>query len=131
MESLESRTESKKSELWDYEAQIKSTKKELVKLTGQIEFHQGTLKSLITQQEAKRKEIELAKKELKFIESDLSTVRNKEDSKKVVQAASAMIAEMNAKIQPLQKELQTVYEALDRERNENQKLKKRLDEYKE
>ena len=64
----------------------------------------------------KRKDVETHVKELKFIQNEMVDVGNKERSTKVVDAASAVVASMNQKLQITLKELNEVKEALENER---------------
>jgi len=76
----------------------------------------------------KKQEIEAAKKELKLLENDLSSAGRGGASKNVIEAASAVVASTNAKLQKAQKEIEVLKQAIERERNEHLKTKKHLDE---
>jgi chromosome segregation ATPase len=64
----------------------------------------------------KRKDVQTHVKELKFIQNEMIDTGNKERSTKVVDAASAVVASMNQKLQITLKELNEVKEALENER---------------
>ena len=64
----------------------------------------------------KRKDVQTHVKELKFIQNEMIDTGNKERSTKVVDAASAVVASMNQKLQTTLTELNAVKKALENER---------------
>jgi chromosome segregation ATPase len=64
----------------------------------------------------KRKELESGFKELKFIKDEISKSNKSEGSDKIVDAASAVVASMNRKLQTTLTELNAVKKALENER---------------
>ena len=55
------------------------------------------IESLNTQLETKKNEILLSKKELEFIETELSTIGRNYDTRKIIEAAGAIAASINVK----------------------------------
>ena len=64
----------------------------------------------------KRKELESAFRELKFIKDEMAKSSKSEGSDKIVDAASAVVASMNQKLQTTLTELNAVKKALENER---------------
>jgi len=120
--------------------EISRTKKELSEIKEKIDVYNKELESIKIQAdsspqlnsmksekkkmenqiEQKRNELEYAKKELKVVENQKSTsvMRGKPDQ--VVEAASAVVASMNQKLQITLKELNAVKQALDTERKRHE-----------
>ena len=69
----------------------------------------------------KRKELESGFMELKFIKDEMAKSNKNEGSDKIVDAASAVVASMNQKLQSTIAELNAVKEALERERAQQNK----------
>jgi len=61
----------------------------------------------------KRKELESGFRELKFIKDEMTKSSKSEGSDKIVDAASAVVASMNQKLQPTLTELNAVKKALE------------------
>ena len=72
----------------------------------------------------------LIKKNNEKIPTSKKLSNQKNDSKSVVQAASAVIATMHTKLTKAEKELETMVKLLEEEREEHQKTKKELDNLK-
>lgn len=72
----------------------------------------------------------MAKREIQFIEKELSGLSNKKESKNVIEAASAVVASMNDKLRAAQKELDVIKRVLEKERKEHQETKRELEELK-
>jgi len=79
----------------------------------------------------KRKEVESAIKELKFIESEMSkignykqteVIANNQSNTNIVDAASAVVSSLNKKLQITQKELEMVKKNLDIVRKQKKKI---------
>jgi len=70
---------------------------------------------------------ELIKKNNEKMATSKKLSNQKNDSKSVVQAASAVIATMHTKLTTAEKELETMVNLLEEERKEHQKTKKELD----
>ncbi len=70
---------------------------------------------------------ELIKKNNEKVPTSKKLSNQKNDSKRVVQAASAVIASMHTKLTKAEKELETMVKLLEEERKEHQKTKKELD----
>ena len=66
----------------------------------------------------KRKELESGFRELKFIKDEMSKSSKSEGSDKIVDAASAVVASMNQKLQTTLTELNAVKKALENERGQ-------------
>lgn len=120
--------------------EINRAKKELSETKEKIEVYSKELESIKIQSDSspqlnsmklekkkleneigqKRNELESAKKELKTVENQKSTsvMRGKPDQ--VVEAASAVVASMNQKLQITLKELNAVKQALDTERKRHE-----------
>ena len=64
----------------------------------------------------KRKELESGFRELKFIKDEMAKSGQKEGTDKIVDAASAVVASMNQKLQTTITELNAVKSALEKER---------------
>lgn len=64
----------------------------------------------------KRKELESGFRELKFIKDEMAKSTKKEGTGKIVDAASAVVASMNQKLQTTMTELEAVRNALEKER---------------
>ena len=116
--------------------EVTNSKKELSEIRGEIKKYNNELELVKTKTEntpqlislkeekkkledeivQKRKDVETHVKELKFIQNEMVDVGNKERSTKVVDAASAVVASMNQKLQITLKELNEVKEALENER---------------
>ena len=69
----------------------------------------------------KRKELEAGFRELKFIKDEMTKSSKNEGSDKIVDAASAVVASMNQKLQTTMTELKAVKEALEKERAQRNK----------
>ena len=69
----------------------------------------------------KRKELEAGFRELKFIKDEMAKSGKNEGSDKIVDAASAVVASMNQKLQTTITELNAVKQALEKERAERNK----------
>ena len=120
--------------------EINRAKKELSEIKEKIDVYNKELESIKIQADSspqlnnmksekkkmenqivqKRNELEYAKKELKVVENQKSTsvMRGKPDQ--VVEAASAVVASMNQKLQITLKELNAVKQALDTERKRHE-----------
>ena len=120
--------------------EINRAKKELSEIKEKIEMYNKELESIKIQSDnspqlnsmksekkkleneigQKRNELESAKKELKTVENQKSTsvMRGKPDQ--VIEAASAVVASMNQKLQTTLKELNAVKQALDTERKRHE-----------
>ena len=81
------------------------------------------------QREAKTKEVMLAKKELEFIEKELSNI-GKYESTKIVEAAGSVVASINAKYELIKKELETIRMAHTRLKAEYENAKTELESFK-
>ena len=64
----------------------------------------------------KRKELESGFRELRFIKDEMAKSGKKEGADKIVDAASAVVASMNQKLQTTMIELDSVKKALEKER---------------
>ena len=69
----------------------------------------------------KRKELESGFRELKFIKDEMAKSSSNEGSDKIVDAASAVVASMNQKLQTTITELNAVKQALEKERAQRNK----------
>ena len=66
----------------------------------------------------KRKELESGFRELKFIKDEIAKSGKKEGTDKIFDAASAVVASMNQKLQTTMTELEAVKKALEKEREQ-------------
>jgi chromosome segregation ATPase len=103
-------------------------KAELAKAKAEVDLARQQLQYLKDESENKKHEIEATKKELKLLENDLSSAGRVGASKNVIEAASAVVAATNTKLQKAQKEIEVLKQTLERERIEYIKTKKQLDE---
>jgi cyclophilin family peptidyl-prolyl cis-trans isomerase/predicted nucleic acid-binding Zn-ribbon protein len=104
------------SELENAQDKMESARKELNDIDSKINNAKSKLSSLQSQEEVKKKEIVLVKKELEFIEKELGMVGKEKDSNKIegiehdtskiVEAASSVVASINAKYESAKKELE-------------------------
>ena len=69
----------------------------------------------------KRKELESGFRELKFIKDEMAKSGKKEGTDKIVDAASAVVASMNQKLQTTITELNAAKQALEKERAQRSK----------
>ena len=69
----------------------------------------------------KRKELESGFRELKFIKDEMAKSDKNEGSDKIVDAASAVVASMNQKLQTTITELNAAKDALEKERAKRNK----------
>ena len=77
--------------------------------------------------EMKKKEIILSKKELEFIETELATVGRGDNTRKIVEAAGAVAASINAKYEDTRKELEIIKVTLARTKEEYEMAKKEIE----
>ena len=121
--------------------EITYSKKELSEIKEQINIYKSELESVRTSDDnspegkkmkeereklekeimEKRKELESGFRELKFIKDEMAKSGKKEGTDKIVDAASAVVATMNQKLQTTIAELNAVKEALERERGQRNK----------
>ena len=121
--------------------EITYSKKELSEIKEQINIYKNELESVRTSVDnspegkkmkeereklekeimEKRKELESGFRELKFIKDEMAKSGKKEGTDKIVDAASAVVATMNQKLQTTIAELNAVKEALERERGQRNK----------
>ena len=104
------------SELENAHDKMESARKKLDEIDSEINNTKSKLSSLQSQEEVKKKEIVLVKKELEFIEKELGMVGrendthkiegSKNDTNKIVEAASSVVASINAKYELTKKELE-------------------------
>ena len=121
--------------------EINNSKKELSEIKEQINGYKNELESVRTKMDnspnankmkeerekleqeiiQKRKELESGFRELKFIKDEMAKSGKKEGTDKIVDAASAVVASMNQKLQTTITELNTVKQALEKERAQRNK----------
>ena len=121
--------------------EIDDSKRELFEIKEQLTRHKNDLESVRMKVDSspdakkmkdereklekeimeKRKELESGFRELKFIKDEMAKSGKKEGSDKIVDAASAVVASMNQKLQTTIAELNAVKEALERERAQRDK----------
>ena len=124
LDGINSKKSRSVSELENVQYKIEPARKELDEIDSKINNAKSELSSLQSQEEAKKKEIVLVKKELEFIEKELAIVgrendtnkiEGREDSnKKIVEAASSVVASINAKYESAKKELEILRIAHER-----------------
>ena len=122
-----------KKELTETKTEIKKYHKELesVKIKAdkspELNILRQEKKELEDEIMKKRKEVEFGIKELKSVENEMKNTNNKkeyrnnQESNSVIDAASAVVASMNQKLQNTMKELVEVKKALENERERQKK----------
>jgi len=85
------------------------------------------LQSLLTQQETKKKEINTVRRELEFIERELASSGQKNNTNKVVEAAGAVVASINARYEAIKKELEIIKISHARLKTDYESVKKELE----
>ena len=138
-ENTKSIEETKKQNVLTQE--INNSKKELSEIKEQINGYKNELESVRTKVDnspdakkmkeereklekeimQKRKELESGFRELKFIKDEMAKSSKNEGSDKIVDAASAVVASMNQKLQTTITELNAVKDALEKERIQRNK----------
>jgi chromosome segregation ATPase len=118
--------------------EVNNSKMELSKIKDEIKKYSNELESVRTKTDdspdvkkmkeerekieneimQKRKELEFGFKELKFIKDEMMKSNKSEGSDKIVDAASAVVASMNRKLQTTLIELNAVKKALENEREQ-------------
>ena len=116
-----------KKELSEVKEQINRYKNELESARTKVDNSPGAKKmkeereKLEKEITEKRKELEAGFRELKFIKDEMAKSSKNEGSDKIVDAASAVVASMNQKLQTTMTELKAVKEALEKERAQRSK----------
>ncbi len=139
VESISSTEQTKKQSALSQE--INDSKRELSEIKEQINGYKNELESVRTKVDnspnakkmkeererlekeimQKRKELESGFRELKFIKDEMAKSGKKEGTDKIVDAASAVVASMNQKLQTTITELNAVKQALEKERAQRNK----------
>ena len=139
VDSIKSIEETKKQSALAQE--INDSKRELSEITEQISRYKNELESVRMKVDnspdakkmkdereklereimQKRKELESGFRELKFIKDEMAKSGKKEGTDKIVDAASAVVASMNQKLQTTITELNAVKQALEKERAQRKK----------
>ena len=121
--------------------EINDSKRELSEITEQISRYKNELESVRMKVDnspdakkmkdereklereimQKRKELESGFRELKFIKDEMAKSGKKEGTEKIVDAASAVVASMNQKLQTTITELNAAKQALEKERAQRNK----------
>ena len=121
--------------------EINDSKRELSEIKEQLTRHKNDLESVRMKVDSspdakkmkeereklgkeimeKRKELESGFRELKFIKDEMAKSNKNEGSDKIVDAASAVVASMNQKLQTTITELNAVKKALEKERAQRNK----------
>ena len=109
--------------------ELSEIKNEIVKYTKELEYvrtdvdNSPNIKKLKEEREKikneinqKRMELESGFRELKFIKDEMTKSSKSDGSEKIVDAASAVVASMNQKLQTVLTELEAVKKALENER---------------
>ncbi len=112
----------------DFKIKQKEAEEQLQKTNSRLKDVRLELENI----EGKKHKIfeELTKKNNEKIPTAKKLSNQKNDSKSVVQAASAVISTMHTKLTKAEKELETMVKLLEEERKEHQKTKKELDNLK-
>jgi hypothetical protein len=118
------------SELDEMQHEIESAKTEFNEINSKIKDEKSELNSLQFQQEVKTKEVVLAKKEIVFIEKELASVGKESDTKKIMEAAGALVASINTKYKSIKNELETIKTAYARLKTEYETVKNELESLK-
>ena len=95
-----------------------SERKLIIHLTKKMKEEREKLEKEIME---KRKELESGFRELKFIKDEMAKSSKNEGTDKIVDAASAVVASMNQKLQTTITELNAVKDALKKERAQRNK----------
>ena len=139
VESISSTEQTKKQSVLSQE--INDSKRELSKIKEQINGYKNELESVKMKVDnspdakkmkeererlekeimQKRKELDSGFRELKFIKDEMAKSGKKEGTDKIVDAASAVVASMNQKLQTTITELNAVKQALEKERAQRKK----------
>ena len=139
VESISSTEQTKKQSALSQE--INDSKRELSKIKEQINGYKNELESVKMKVDnspdakkmkeererlekeimQKRKELDSGFRELKFIKDEMAKSGKKEGTDKIVDAASAVVASMNQKLQTTITELNAVKQALEKERAQRKK----------
>ena len=139
VESISSTEQTKKQSALSQE--INDSKRELSEIKEQINGYKNELESVKTKVDnspdakkmkeererlekeimQKRKELDSGFRELKFIKDEMAKSGKKEGTDKIVDAASAVVASMNQKLQTTITELNAVKQALEKERAQRKK----------
>ena len=116
-------TNSSKRELSEIKDEIAKYNKELEYVRTNVD-NSPDIKKLKEEREKieneinqKRTELESGFRELKFIKDEMAKSSKSDGSEKIVDAASAVVASMNQKLQTVLTELDAVKKALENERN--------------
>ena len=128
LEKLKSHPSKSQVESSQVTERYEQVKFELAKAKSEMDLARQQFQYLKDESDNKKQEIEAAKKELKLLENDLSSAGRGGASKNVIEAASAVVASTNARLQKAQTEIEVLKQAIERERNEHLKTKKHLDE---
>ncbi|MDX1533774.1 MAG: hypothetical protein R3230_06195, partial [Nitrosopumilaceae archaeon] len=99
---------------------------ELQNTSERLKNARSEMQNLASQSESKQSEIGLAKKEMSFIASELSSAGAKNAEKHVVEAASAVVASMSQKLKAAQNELEILKKVLEKERQEHNATREKL-----
>ena len=124
---LKSEKQAAKGELENYEVKTREVESNLDNLRTELETKQHELYSLRAEGEEKQNEITSIKEKLNSAKSKLAKSEKRDKSKKVIAAASTIIAQMNKKYQDLQKELEMTKSILESKKTEYEKISSDLD----
>lgn len=126
-EKMKSEKEFINSELAELRSQLSVTREEFEKILFSKEHEEKEIEALKIQHEIKKKDILVSKKELEFIETELATIGRSDSVKKIVAAAGAVAAAINAKYESTKKELEIIKIAHTRIKEELETVKKELE----
>ena len=114
-----------KDEIKKYNIELESVRTK-VDNSPDVKKMKGEREKIENEMIQKRKELESGFRELKFIKDEMAKSGKSEGTEKIVDAASAVVASMNQKLQTTLTELNAVKKALENER-EHQKKSAKLD----
>jgi len=128
MEEIKARKTDSLSELEQIKMEYPTTESRLKTMFTQIKKSQEELENIETKKQKIMDEIKKTKNTNQITNKKSSDQSN--ESKHVVEAASAVIASMKNKVNIAEKEIKTIHQMLEKERNEHQATKKQLESLK-
>jgi chromosome segregation ATPase len=109
-----------KDEIKKYNSKLESVRTK-VDNSPDVKKMKGEREKIENEMIQKRKELESGFRELKFIKDEMAKSGKSEGTEKIVDAASAVVASMNQKLQTTLTELDAVKNALENEREQRKK----------
>lgn len=129
VDNIKQKIESARSKFSEVDSQKEYAIAQLEDLNSHIGHAKFELQSLLTQQETKKKEINTVRRELEFIERELASAGQKDETKKIVEAAGVVVASINAKYEAIKKELEIIKISHARLKTDYESVKKELESF--